>query len=120
MTTTRVASFRKSETRNPEAGLVCVLTLQLQNNSSESVDHARNALRLLCHDGAAGVDVARDEAVQLRPLGERHHQGGGRGSLLDLGPSRWCHGEGSDGEGGGGGGGGLGNGGGCGDTRKRS
>ena len=22
-----------------------------------------------------------DEAVQLRPLGERHHQGGGRGSL---------------------------------------
>ena len=94
---------------------MCVHSLQLQNNSSESVDHARNALRLLCHDGAAGVDVARDEALQLRPLGERHHQGGGRGSLLDLGPSRWCHGEGSDGEGGDGGGGGLGNGGGCGD-----
>ena len=30
--------------------------------------------------------AARDEAVQPRPLCEQHHQGGGRGSLLDLGP----------------------------------
>ena len=45
------------------------------------------AASVLCPDGAAGV-VARDEVVQPRPLGERHHQGGGRGSLLDLGPSR--------------------------------
>ena len=44
----------------------------------------RNALPLLCPDGAAGV-VARDEAVQPRPLCEQHHQGSGRGSLLDLG-----------------------------------
>ena len=37
-----------------------------------------NALPLLCPDGAVGVAVAaRDEAVQLRPLDERHHQGGG-------------------------------------------
>ena len=41
------------------------------------------AASVLCPDGAAGV-VARDEVVQPRPLGERHHQGGGRGSLLDL------------------------------------
>ena len=49
-----------------------------------------NALPLLCPDGAVGVAVAaRDEAVQLRPLGERHHQGGGRGSLYyDKPPSR--------------------------------
>ena len=42
------------------------------------------AASVLCPDGAAAGVVARDEVVQPRPLGERHHQGGGRGSLLDL------------------------------------
>ena len=42
-----------------------------------------NALPLLCPDGAVGVAVAaRDEAVQLRPLDERHHQGGGEASIM--------------------------------------
>ena len=51
-----------------------------------------NALPLLCPDGAVGVAVAaRDEAVQLRPLDERHHQGGGRGSLYyDKPPNGWA------------------------------
>jgi len=81
-----------------------------------------NALPLLCPDGAVGVAVAaRDEAVQLRPLGERHHQGGGRGSLYyDKPPSR-CGSRG-DRDGGGGdgdGGGGLGDdGGGGGDSSR--
>ena len=61
---------------------MCVLSV---NNSSEPfTQHARNALPLLCPDGAAGV-AARDEAVQPRPLREQHHEGGGQGSLLDLG-----------------------------------
>ena len=57
------------------------VTKQLQNPLT--IACAQCALSLLCHDGAAGVDVARDEArraVQLRPLGKRHHQGGAGGA----------------------------------------
>ena len=80
--TTHASSFRKIG--DPEPGSwnrVCVKFQQLIRTFTQ---HARNALPLLCPDGAAGV-AARDEAVQPRPLCEQHHQGGGRGSLLDLG-----------------------------------
>eukprot|EP00964_Phaeocystis_antarctica_P087346 scaffold55405_cov68-Phaeocystis_antarctica.AAC.3 len=40
--------------------------------------HARDALFLLRPDGVAGV-ASRNEAIQPRQLGERHHQGGMRG-----------------------------------------
>ena len=94
---------RALENRRPgtrKLDLVCVQSSVTKNNSSESEIHtwihlhtmcaqSRNALRLFCRDGAAGVVaagvVARDEVVQPRQVGERHHQGGGRGSLLDLG-----------------------------------
>jgi len=80
--TTHASSFKKIG--DPESGSwnrVCVKFQQLIRTFTQ---HARNALPLLCPDGAAGV-AARDEAVQPRPLCEQHHQGGRRGSLLDLG-----------------------------------
>ena len=87
--TTHASSFKKIGDPDPGSwNRVCVKFQQLIRTLYTTC--AQCALPLLCPDGAAGV-AARDEAVQPRPLCEQHHQGGGRGSLLDLGTAIDVH-----------------------------